>query len=410
MRWRATETLAALALVAGAQASEAPRWGGEVALGAWSGNRELDEQSGIAAARGGLSVDWTALPAVKMRADLWASAYSRPSADGRQALAGAREALLSLRLPCSPALGKRVVAWGRTDVINPTDQLTPTDFRRLTPKDTEQRLGVWGLHLDCALGPGRLQLHATDPRRFHRVPFIKQPGVTLLDGRPRSRVSSAVKYELMGSGLDGSVSVIDGIDLHPTLVVRGADATGVRIGQTATRLRLIGADVAISEGPRVWRAEAAWADYAAAGSALQAQRRPWVAGVLQLEWAAGSTDTVSVQGFFKSLRGELQPPATAALVGVQQAQALLSNEIDRSQRGWTLRWARRIDGERGDLELLIVHVRPRDDGLLRLRWSHSLSDSLRLSAGAERSFGPADSYLGNLRSNALAFIEVSHSW
>jgi hypothetical protein len=403
MRCRAIEAWLLCLAAAGASAAIAqPRWGAEAAAGVWSGNRESDGRSGVAVARGGLSVDWAPSPLLRLRADLWASAATEPLAGGQHTHAGAREALLSLRLPCEPALGKRVVAWGRTDVISPTDQLTPTDYRRLTPKDTEQRLGVWGLHLSCALGPGQLQLHTVDPRSFHRVPYTRQPGVTVL--------VTAVRYEVLGSGVDGALSAIDGIDLHPTLVLRGADAAGLRIGQAATRMQLLGADLAFGEGARVWRTEVAWVSYDNATPGLQAQRRPWASAVLQLEWSLGGTDTVSLQGFAKRLRGTVPPPTGAEQAALQQAQGLLANELDRTQHGWTLRWARRFAGERSELELLLVHSRPRDDGLLRLRWSHALTDSVRLVAGGERYFGPAASYLGNLRRNSLAFIEASHSW
>jgi len=321
-----------------------------------------------------------------------------------------REALLAWRGPCEPAVGKRVVAWGRTDVISPTDQLTPTDYRRLTPKDPERRLGVWGLHLNCSIGSGQLQAHVIDPRSFHRLPYAAQAGVAVLDERPRARAATAVKYEVMGSGLDGSISAIEGIDPHPTLALRGADAAGLRLGQTATRMRLLGADVAVSEGSRIWRAEAAWVDYENVPSSPQAQRRPWASAVLQVEWAASATDTLSLQGFVKRLRGEAPRTSNPTLAALQQAQGLLANELDRHQRGWTLRWARRFAGERMELEVLLVHALPRDDGLLRMRWSHTLSDSLRLSLGAEHYFGPTDSYLGNLRRNSLAFLEVGHVW
>ncbi len=412
MHWRATEGVLRLALAAAllAATADAPaqlRWGGELAGGLWGGSRSLDDRTGLAVVRLGLSADWAPEPWVRFRTDAWAAADSRRGGQERKADAGVREALLSMKARCDIGLGKRVVAWGRTDVVSPTDQLTPADYRRLTPKDTEQRLGVWGLHLACPLGRGQLQVHAIDPRSFHRVPFAEPSGVVLLDERPRARVATALRYEALLPGLDWSLSAIEGIDPHPTLVLRSADASGLRIGQAATRMRLLGADLALSEGARVWRAEAAWVAYSDAASGLQARRRPWTSAVLQLEWSAGA-DTLSLQVFAKRLGGG---EASSGLVpALDQAQSLLANELDRNQRGGSLRWARRLWGERADVELLLIHTLPREDGVLRLRWSQTLKDSVRLSLGGERYFGPADSYLGNLRRNSLAFVEVSHTW
>jgi hypothetical protein len=414
MRYRATDVLRCLMLAAALAAAPVgaaaePRWGGELAGGLWSGNRELDDRGGLAVARLGLTLDWAPEPGLRLRADTWAVSDSRRSGPTRKLGAGLREALLTVKGRCDLGLGKRVVAWGRTDVVSPTDQLTPTDYRRLTPKDTEQRLGVWGLHLACPLGPGQLQLHVIDPRSFHRVPYAQHLGVSVLDERPRTRAATALRYEVLQSKLDWSLSAMEGIDPHPTLVLRGADTSGLRIGQSATRMRLLGADAALGEGARVWRAEVAWVDYGEPSSALQALRRPWTSAVLQLEWAAADeVGTVSLQVFAKRLRGA---GASSSLVpALDRAQALLANELDRNQRGASLRWAKRLWGERAELELLLIHTRPRDDGLVRLRWNHTLSDSLRLTLGGERTYGPADSYLGNLRRNSLAFVEASHTW
>jgi hypothetical protein len=36
-------------------------------------------------------------------------------------------------------IGKQIMAWGRADGLNPTDNLTPKDFTVLSAKDEEER-------------------------------------------------------------------------------------------------------------------------------------------------------------------------------------------------------------------------------------------------------------------------------
>jgi hypothetical protein len=419
MRWRPIEVLCAcklglaaalLALGSLAQAQDQPRWGGEVAVSGWSSNRVLDDRRGLAAARVALTLDWRPTTTLQLRADAWTAGDSHRTPSGKRALAGAKEAFAALRTPCAPALGKRVVAWGRADAINPTDQVTPSDYRRLVPEESEQRKGVWGLHLNCALGQGRLQGHVIDPRAFHSVPYGAQPGLSVLEERPRVRPTLALKYDVTGSGLDWSLSTINGTDLHPTLVLRGQDSAGLRLGQTGTPMRLVGADAAFSQGSRVWRAEAAWVDYENSADPWVARRRSWASAVLQVEWSFGERQSLSLQGFVKRLRGSAAVRQQPVLLAIDHAQGLLANEVDRNQRGLTLRYAWPLVGERTDAELLLIGSQPRNDAFVRLRITHALNDQLRLTLGADGLDGPADSYLGNLRRNSAVFAEISHSW
>ena len=54
-----------------------------------------------------------------------------------------REAYLDLSHgPLDLRIGKQIIAWGRADRINPTDNLTPRDYTLLVPDDDDQRLGT----------------------------------------------------------------------------------------------------------------------------------------------------------------------------------------------------------------------------------------------------------------------------
>lgn len=388
-----------------------PQFSGEVGASVWSSDRRLNDDQGISVARARLTTEWKPSPLFNLRAE--GSIFSAPERLDNDRTSGSfKELFVEMpSVPCAPALGKRFISWGKTDALNPTDQLSPTHYRRLTAKESEQREGAWGLHLSCAVGAGRLQGHLLDRFQFSEVPVAQRPGVEFQEDKPRLHPTGALHYETMGEAADWSVSFIDGYDLMPTLAVRAMSAQALHIGRDATRMRLIGADAAITRGSMVYRAEAAWVQYPNPTLyLLQAQRRPYVFAVLQAERSLGDRETLSVQGFLKQLRGQPIETLNPVMDALQAAQGLLSNEIDRRQYGLTLRYARPLWDSRADIDFFAVYARPRNDWMLRNRINYSLSDSWRLSAGFDVLRGPADSYLGNLRANSLAFVELSRTW
>lgn len=409
-RRRLGSVAAALWLPAVAAMAAPPQFSGEVSASVWSSDRRLNGDAGIAVGRARLAAAWQPSSQISLRAE--GSVLSAPERlEGGRTSASLKELFVEFAaLPCAPALGKRWLSWGKTDALNPTDQLSPSNVRRLTAKEADQREGVWGLHLNCAAGPGRLQAHLLDRFRFNEMPLPQQAGVEFQNDQPRLRPTAALRYEMMGEVADWAASFIDGHDLHPTLALRSVSARGLRIGREATRMRLVGGDLAISQGPMVYRAEAAWVQYPALAAGPGAQRRPYAFAVVQAERGLGDRETVAVQAFAKYLRGTLVVSGDPSVDRLQVAQGLLSNEIDRRQYGLTVRYARPLWDSRAEMDLFMVYARPRQDWMLRARWSHSLSDSVRLSAGFEVFRGPAESYLGNLRANSLAFAELSAAW
>ncbi|UXY15888.1 hypothetical protein N8I74_02405 [Chitiniphilus purpureus] len=383
---------------------------GEVAAGVWSSSRMLDDRTGVGVLRGDVQLDWQAMESLQLHADLWArSAPER--LDHKREDAGITELYLRLgQAPCAPALGKRLVLWGRTDAINPTDQVAPRNFRRLTPDDDEQRSGQWGLHLDCQAGPGKLQLHWMSQREFNQVPLREQPGVVVLDAQPAPTTSFAAKYDVLGEAADWSIGFVRGADLHPTLAVDALTPQGLALAQKATRFRMLGADVAFVRGEIAYRAEFAWVTYDQDGAPLTARRRPYVSGVAGGEWALGDRETLGLQLFWKHLHGDLPASPDPIQQSLQVAQGLISNELDDDQYGVTARYARSFLDSRADLDLFAVWSQPSEDWMLRGRLSYAYSDHIRLRTGFDVFRGLRQSYLGNLRQNALLYFETSYIW
>ena len=49
-------------------------------------------------------------------------------------------------------LGRQIVAWGRADRLNPTDNLTPRDFTLLSPEIDEERMGTEAVKISKVFG------------------------------------------------------------------------------------------------------------------------------------------------------------------------------------------------------------------------------------------------------------------
>ena len=399
-----------VALVLHGGVGAAPDLTGELSAGVWTSNRLLDNRGSLGVVRARAALDWQLEDGLAVVAEAWV-ASGPETMDGRRSAAGLREAYLQARtLPCQPALGQRVVAWGKTDAITPTDQISPTNYRRLVAKDSEQRSGVWGLHLNCAAGPGRLQVHWLGRFRFNAVPLPAPPGVRIAEETPRLRPTLALRYDVLSSAADWSLGAIDGHDLFPTLALRAVSAQGVQLVTTATRTRLLGGDIALTRGALVLRAEAAWVEPVQGSMAAAAQRRPYVQAVAGVEASFAERETLALQVFGKQLRGAAPASADPLQAQLQSAQGLLSNEGDRRQAGFTLRYARPLWAQRGDIDLFTLWAYPQREWLLRGRLGFELDAAWRLGAGFEIFRGPAASFLGHLRPNSLAFAEIRYAW
>ena len=69
-----------------------------------------------------------------------------------------REAYVNTYLgPFDLRLGQQIIVWGRADALNPTNNLTPVDFRIRSPLEDDIRLGNVGARAFLRLGPVRLE-------------------------------------------------------------------------------------------------------------------------------------------------------------------------------------------------------------------------------------------------------------
>jgi len=84
--------------------------------------------------------------------------YGMQGEPQQQATVDIREAYVNTYLgPVDLRLGKQIVVWGRADLLNPTNNLTPFNLRARSPIEDDRRVGNVGARAFLRLAPVRLE-------------------------------------------------------------------------------------------------------------------------------------------------------------------------------------------------------------------------------------------------------------
>jgi hypothetical protein len=316
-------------------------------------------------------------------------------------------------------VGRLLPAWGRADGINPTDNLSPRDYTQLGSEADDMRFGNEGAQLTVSLPGGNDSLGAwVFPRgASNRVSLPAQAGLSYRVDGPGDDGLWAFKWDHSGPGLDASLSYVDGTDLMPDVRLVGLSAAGAVVALGNARQQVLGADLSVQDGPRVWRAEAAWTRPGSPAGLLPVKRPSlWLVG--GPEWSRAAW-TVGVQGVLQQVSG-WQSLGQGGTVGVGREvaawQARLANQTAPRQRGLTLRVAHRAlnDALLSELGVLALWPQGQPDtrqaqGMVRGKVEYALDDLWSLKAGFDAPFGPAHSLMGLWRDNRLVYLQVRYS-
>ena len=181
--------------------------------------------------------------------------------------------------------GRQIIAWGKTDLVNPTDRLSPRDFTDPLESDDE-RLGVFAVRPRVQWGPLQVEgaivpmftgsimpgqrsrwspslasrpqsaLQPDSMRLEYQVLPTRKPATALANVQYATRVSGSVH------GWDVSASYFDGWGDVPhvgsEVSISSAGVAAMRIRPEHLRERMVGGDVATVVGPFTVRAEAAY--------------------------------------------------------------------------------------------------------------------------------------------------------
>lgn len=369
-----------------------------LALGAWSGNRVLDDRSGVFART--LSVGAGAALADQWRIKVDGSLYQFPQQRGGATRRALREAYIQWEGESTVLrLGPQIVAWGRADRVNPTDNLTARDYTSPLAVDEAQRIGAPAFVVLHELGEaGRLTLLAKRFRPSKGPSDLAELSLPLRAGGDETEY--AVKFDHTGQALDWSISWFDGREkLRSLQLLRAPGGRIVGASRGHAPLRAVGLDAASTIGAWGLRGELARLRFDAQDGRLS----HWF-GISGVEASLPRSASIGVQYFIR--RFDRDPVTPGENPALRRRLRIANNQFHRLQDGFTLRYAQRFWNDRIDVELVgMANLRERDWALrprINLRWS----DRIKVSAGADRFRGRQESFFGSLEKNTAGFAEV----
>lgn len=392
------------------------RWAalsGSIRTGYWSASRSLDGRRNLATAALWLSARPRLGAAAAIGVDGWV--MSEQLFRASETAGRLREAYLDLTLgPVDIRAGQQIIAWGRADRINPTDNLTPRDFTLLVVDDADRRSGTPAVRTTVyreTLSFTAVWLPGFTP---DTVPIrVPEPTATLAEQRPGGLLGQwAVKLDHTGKSLDWSVSYFDGFDLTPNLGIGSIDASGVELLQRHPRIQVIGADAAVAVGRYGLRAEAAYTHTEDARGTDPDIANPFLFLVVGGERTVLDRLSVNVQYLLRvvfSYHSPFRiPDGLVRQVAIESAT--LSNQLDPVQHGAALRLGHSWLHQRLQAELAAVVFFTRFNYAIRAKLTYAFTDRLRGTVGADLFRGPSPSFFGYLRDASGVHTELRWSF
>lgn len=387
---------------------EQTRLGASLRGAYWSASRDFDGRENLPVAALWMYGRWDPDPAVSLYVDGWVrndDLFIAKETSGKF-----REGYLDLRVGAVDVrLGRQIIAWGRADQINPTDNLTPKNFTLLVPEDADQRSGTTGaraIYRVAGLSLTGVVLPTFEP---HVIPLQRPPeNSTLRERLPGDPVmQGAFKVEQTGGRVDWSLSYFDGLDLFPDLGIDSLRPTGVDLLLRHHRIRVAGADAAAALGPYTVRGEVAYTftEHERAGDQIKS---PFVFLVLGADRTLPGGLYVNIQYVMRVIAHFQDPFAvgdpTVRRVAIEQAS--INDQLDEAKHALAVRLSKTWLNETLVTEITSIVSPARAEFVLRPKVKYAVTDRLKLTAGADIFRGEAPSFFGRLRDTSTAYVEV----
>lgn len=319
------------------------------------------------------------------------------------------EGYATARLPhVDLRIGRQIVAWGRADGINPTDNLTPRDYRVLLPNDEDQRFGIWAARLDASLTE-TLTLTTFVSPDFTPSEVPLPSSLAIARHVPRGAEDNLVvglKLDRSGGSTDWSLSYYHGASLLPTV-----QSAGSSIALGYDRTTVLGADIARNFGRFGFRGELAYtfAEAQSVDPNASEDRLFLIAGV---DRTFGENLNLNVQALLRAMPDRRDPGdlADASARATAALNATMRGQDAKLSPGVTFRVSNVWRHNTVRAELFGVANTERGDFYLRPLASYDITDRVRLSAGANLFSGERDTQYGLQRKNSGVFVELRHGF
>ncbi len=403
---------AAGAVGATENASSAPAFefnpSGSVRAAYFSSTRELDAQKNLL----GAALWLKAAPKLSKDIGVVLDAWVRNENLGDHGVTRGklREAYVNASVgPVDFRLGKQIIAWGRADELNPTDNLSARDYRLLTPENNDQRFGVVALKAAWHIKDYTLSTFWLPRFNSNSFPIENTPGVNYSYHAPRIN-QAGIKFEQGGGEIDWSVSYYSGLDLNPDIRIGKLSASGIDLALENKRIRVLGVDAATVLGRYGVRGEAAYT-WTEKGNDPLVKKSHFYA-VVGADRTFFDHLNVNLQYYVRRVASYQNPAhiTNPALRSLAMQGAGIANQLDRVQHGMSLRVANKWLNETLEGEVLVVHSFTQGDYLLKPKLIYAVNDQIKASLGVDLYRGNSLTYFGRLRNNSGAYAEVKYSF
>jgi hypothetical protein len=194
------------------------------------------------APRGQIKADYGELAlAVRTKKEPYGDAFAEArvryglQGDEQQAFVDLREAYVNAYLGrLDLRLGQQIIVWGRADALNPTNNLTPVDFRIRSPLEDDIRIGNAGARAFLRLAPSPFRLEGVWMPVY--LPTVLPPvalpqyvsfGPPTFPSTDLTHGTEAARLHLELPSFEMSVSYLHGYALLPGITLASVTLTGV---------------------------------------------------------------------------------------------------------------------------------------------------------------------------------------
>ena len=383
---------------------------GSLRGGYWSSNRLNDNEGDLITSSIWLTLDKRLRPGLTLYAD--GHIDNQDSFGGESTDHRVKETYVHFRTgDWDYRLGRQIIAWGRVDRINPTDNLTPRDFTLLSPATDEERFGTEAVKISKVFGM-QSSLTAIWLVNFkpNQLPPANTPGFQFTHSIPNDHKQYALKFDQSGGDIDWSISYFSGIDLNADLAITGRSGTDLLIEKKYNEVDIFGADFATIIGSTRYAVEAAYTHTKDPSGLNDFIKNSFTHIVIGLEQDFGGDLSVITQGFYRSVF-DYQDPRTISdnsRKAVASLSALANHQLDKDEYGLSMRIGKKWLNDTLEAEFSASTLLQRHGYIVRPKMSYSINDNFKAIAGLEYFDGATDTIFGLQKKNKTAFSELRY--
>jgi len=307
--------------------------------------------------------------------------------------------------------GRQIIVWGRADKINPTDNLSVKNYKKLFTNDDDQRLGVFSSKTVFNLNGFRF-IGIWIPEWISPVyPIKAQSGISLNSKTPSNPESQfALKIDNSGETIDYSFSYFNGFSKVPNLTLSSIDSNGLNIDLTFDHIQSFGGDFAINLGEFGIRSEIAYTITTNCQGIDYFKQNNFLYAVIGIDRNILENFNLNLQALYRHIYNfqDQNSFTNISLLPILQQQRIITQQETQDQYGFTIRPNYKLWNQSLEIEAAIIYWFNKKDYFIKPKLNYSINDNWKGIIGAEIYGGPNDSFFGELKNASAFFTEVQY--